>query len=306
MKLTPELLARSNSYINSLKDRELDLRGLKIPAIENLGVTKDQNDTIDLTDNDIRYLGNFPLLQQLKTLHLANNLVARIDPRIAFTIPALQMLTLTNNSLQDLGEVASLAKLRSLEYLTLMGNPIAREKNYREFVVWKCPSVRVLDFRRVRQQERELAKQLMETSDGRPSALAASILRRRAGKAGTAAAAAEAEGETVVKERTFEPGKLNGSAGRLLTADERKAIEEAIENSESLDEIRRLEEKLRMGHTIRPEDLKSGSAKRASDGVPAQEAKKARGSGPKGAKEDAGADAEAEEEEQEEEEMEES
>ncbi|KAN0064339.1 U2 snRNP complex subunit [Thecaphora frezii] len=267
MKLTPELLARSNSYINTLKDRELDLRGLKIPAIENLGVTKDQNDTIDLTDNDIRFLGNFPLLQQLKTLHLGNNLVTRIDSRLAFTIPALSTLVLTNNSIQDLGEVANLAKLKSLEYLTLMGNPISREKNYREFVVWKCPSVRVLDFRRVRQQERGLAKQLMETSDGRPSALAASILRRRVGKAG----ATEDDEQHISKERTFEPGKLNGSSGRLLTVEERKAIEEAIENSESLDEIRRLEEKLRMGYTIGPEDLKS--AKRMFKGVEKEEGK---------------------------------
>lgn len=57
MKLTPELIEASPSFINALKDRELDLRGEcgrfihygplshvlsghKIPAIENLGVTK--------------------------------------------------------------------------------------------------------------------------------------------------------------------------------------------------------------------------------------------------------------------------
>ena len=59
MKLTPELIASCPSYLNPLKDRQLDLRGEigrvlvlldlpiilrplghKIPAIENLGVTK--------------------------------------------------------------------------------------------------------------------------------------------------------------------------------------------------------------------------------------------------------------------------
>lgn len=40
MKLTPELIARSQSALNALQDRELDLRGHKIPAIENLGVTR--------------------------------------------------------------------------------------------------------------------------------------------------------------------------------------------------------------------------------------------------------------------------
>jgi len=40
MKLTPELLAQASSAINPVKERQLDLRGYKIPAIENLGVTK--------------------------------------------------------------------------------------------------------------------------------------------------------------------------------------------------------------------------------------------------------------------------
>jgi U2 small nuclear ribonucleoprotein A' len=57
MKLTPELLAQAPSALNPVKERQLDLRGkspeisfccymptavsgYKIPAIENLGVTK--------------------------------------------------------------------------------------------------------------------------------------------------------------------------------------------------------------------------------------------------------------------------
>lgn len=40
MRLTPELIARSESTLNALQDRELDLRGNKIPAVENLGVTR--------------------------------------------------------------------------------------------------------------------------------------------------------------------------------------------------------------------------------------------------------------------------
>lgn len=243
MKLTPELLSRSSSSINTLRDRELDLRGLKIPAIENLGVTRDQNDTIDLTDNDIRYLGNFPLLQQLKTLQLANNLISRIDARIGFSLPALHSLNLTNNSISELSELAHLAKCSRLDFLCLMGTPASREKHYREFVIWKLPQVRVLDYQRIKDKERALAKELMETEDARPSALAASILKK--------SDAMDVDGNVVVgKQKTFEPGRLNGSSRRLLTAEERKAIEDAIENSESLEEIRKLEEQLKMGHTF--------------------------------------------------------
>jgi U2 small nuclear ribonucleoprotein A' len=40
VKLTAELILSSPQYINPLKERELDLRGNKIAAIENLGVTE--------------------------------------------------------------------------------------------------------------------------------------------------------------------------------------------------------------------------------------------------------------------------
>ncbi len=49
-------------YVNCIKERELDLRGIKAPAIENLGATRDQFDTIDLSDNEIKKLDNFPLV----------------------------------------------------------------------------------------------------------------------------------------------------------------------------------------------------------------------------------------------------
>lgn len=246
MKLTPELLTRTPSTLNTLGDRTLDLRGLKLPSIENLGVTRDQNDTIDLTDNDLRYLGNFPLLSQLKHVLLANNLITRIDPRIAYSLPALHTLTLTNNPISDLSELAHLAKCSRLEYLSLMGNPVSREKHYREFLIWKLPQVRVLDFQRIKDKERERAKELMQTEDGRPSSLAASILKK-----GDEAVAMDLDPQMARKSKTFEPGRLNGSTTRrLLTAEERKAIEDAIENSESLEEIRRLEEQLKMGHTF--------------------------------------------------------
>ena len=40
VRLTTEVVAKAPSYINPVKDRELDLRGNRIPAIENLAVSK--------------------------------------------------------------------------------------------------------------------------------------------------------------------------------------------------------------------------------------------------------------------------
>lgn len=154
MKLTPELLAATQTSLNPLGDRELDLRGHKIPTIENLGVTRDQVDTLDLSDNDILALGNFPHLDRLAHLLLSNNLISRIEPRLAFSLPRLTTLVLTNNQLSSFHQLLPLGKFPMLEYLSLIGNPIARERHYREFVVAKCKSLRVLDFRRIKDKVR--------------------------------------------------------------------------------------------------------------------------------------------------------
>ncbi|CAO1617343.1 unnamed protein product [Parajaminaea phylloscopi] len=248
MKLTPELLAASQSALNPLGDRELDLRGHKIPAIENLGVTRDQLDTLDLSDNDVLSLSNFPHLDRLAHLFLSNNLISRIEPRLAFAIPRLTSLVLTNNQISSFHQLVPLGKFPMLEFVSLIGNPIARERHYREFVVAKCKSLRVLDFRRIKDKERSLSKSLMQTSDGRPSALAHQLAAPRG---------AEGEPTAVV---TMPLDGQKGLAGRLMTKDERKKIEEAIDRSESLEEIRRLEERLRLGYAV--EDISAPTKKR--------------------------------------------
>ncbi|KAL9940982.1 hypothetical protein V8E36_000470 [Tilletia maclaganii] len=307
MKLTPELVAKSPSSINTLRERELVIRGLKIPAIENLGVTQDQNDALDLTDNDIRALSGFPLLKRLTSLTVANNLIHRIDPQIAHSLPCLESLVLTNNQIADLGELVALSKFPSLTYLSLLGNPVAREKHYRDWVIWKCPKVRVLDFKRVKDKERQYAKTIFQSEEGRQSALAVSLAYRsnRFGESSSSAAART--------DNTFEPGQVkgaNGTAGRLLTPAERKAIETAIDQSDSLETIRRLEEKLRLGYAIDDIVPSSSAATDASKAAKKDGADAAEGgesiAGPPvvevgdgagaGAAEDAEADEEAEEE----------
>ncbi|MBA0570286.1 hypothetical protein Golob_003964, partial [Gossypium lobatum] len=69
VKLTADLIWKCPHFFNALKERELDLRGNKIAVIENLGATEvcitlfDQFDTIDLSDNEIVKLDNFPYLK---------------------------------------------------------------------------------------------------------------------------------------------------------------------------------------------------------------------------------------------------
>ena len=108
------------------------------------------NDSLDLTDNDIRALANFPVLHRLKTLLLSNNRISKIDPELLTTyLPNLTTLVLTNNALAELSDLQGLAGAKFLEHLVLLDNPLTKKKYYRLYVIWKLPTVRVLDFTKV-------------------------------------------------------------------------------------------------------------------------------------------------------------
>ena len=141
--------------------------GLKIPLIENLGVTQDQFDTVDLSDNEVKRLDNFPRLKRLRTILLSNNFVERIGTQLGEQIPALEALVLTNNRIKSLSEVDKLAALPNLATLSLVDNPVARQAHYRAYVIDKLPSLRVLDFKKVKEDERKHAAQLFKSEAGK-------------------------------------------------------------------------------------------------------------------------------------------
>ncbi|MCJ1472483.1 U2 snRNP complex subunit [Lambiella insularis] len=232
MRLTAELLQSSLSYLNPLKERELDLRGHRIPAIENLGVAKDQ-DAIDFTDNDINILSNFPLSPRLHTLLLARNRITSIQANLSTSIPNLTNLVLTSNNLAELADLDPLRSFSKLTHLALLENPVTRRENYRHWVIWRCPNVRFLDYQKVKDVEREKAAELFG-SFKEPSALASKIMG--------------------IKSRTFDiPDStsmpINGTkAYRVKLNDkEKKRVEELIRNAKSLQEISRLEKELNEG-----------------------------------------------------------
>ncbi|KAJ5091911.1 hypothetical protein NUU61_006781 [Penicillium alfredii] len=233
MRLTVELIQNSLSYINPLKDRELDLRGHKIPAIENLGIAKDQ-DAIDFTDNDLSSLGNFPFFPRLHTLLLARNRINHIQPSLATSVPNLSTLVLTSNNVSELADLDPLRNLARLTHVVLLGNPVARKENYRYWVIWRLPTVRFLDYQKVKDAERAKAKELFGTAE-EPSALASKIMG--------------------VKSRTFDvPSAVSADrapADRAirvkLTNQERKRVEKMIREAKSLQEITRLEKELNEG-----------------------------------------------------------
>lgn len=229
MKLTADLILQSPQYTNALRDRELDLRGYKIPVIENLGATLDQFDTIDMSENDIRKLEGFPSLKRLKSLLLNNNRICRITEHLEESLPNLETIVMTSNNMQELKDLDPLKSVKSLQYLSLLRNPVTNKPHYRLYVINKLPQLRVLDFQRIKQREREAAKRMFSGKRGQEGS--------QKGR----------------KAKTFVPGGSPAGARPLPSkplpqpSKDIAAIKAAIANARSLDEVQRLEMLLKAG-----------------------------------------------------------
>ena len=159
VKLTSEVISRGFQYMNVSKEYELSLRGFKIMDIQNLSATNDQFACINLSDNSISEINYLPQLKRLKTLMLINNRISKIENDFAINCPFLTNLVLTNNKISDFKQIDNIASCKSLEKLYLVDNVVTKMKNYRLYVIYKIPTLRILDFQRVTKKEREEALQ---------------------------------------------------------------------------------------------------------------------------------------------------
>ncbi|XP_075235713.1 U2 small nuclear ribonucleoprotein A'-like [Lycorma delicatula] len=226
VKLTTDLIQQAMQFMNPVRDRELDLRGFKIPVIENLGATLDQFDTIDLSDNDIRKLDGFPLLKRLKCLFLNNNRIVRVSDGLETRIPNLDTLVLTGNNIQELADLDPLSTLPNLKSLSLLHCPVTRKQHYRAYVAYKLTQLRLLDFRKIKTKERDEARALFKSKQGR-----------------------ELQKEIAKKSKTFVPGAKLAEAQKPSgpSAEELWKIREAISKASSLEEVERLNRLLQAG-----------------------------------------------------------
>ncbi|KAG6781312.1 hypothetical protein POTOM_014206 [Populus tomentosa] len=252
VRLTADLIWKSPHFFNAIKERELDLRGNKIPVIENLGATEfndsgfafaiihqDQFDTIDLSDNEIVKLENMPYLNRLGTLIINNNRITRINPNIGEYLPKLHTLVLTNNRLVNLAEIDPLSSLPKLQFLSLLDNTITKKPNYRLYVIHKLKSLRVLDFKKVKAKERAEAEHLFSSKEVEEEAKRESVKSFTPG---------EIPNIPEVAEEQQDPKVVAPTPEQII------AIKAAIVNSQTLEEVARLEKALNSGQL--PADLK--------------------------------------------------
>ena len=163
VRLTIELIRASPQFQNPCKQRELDVRGNKIPAVENMGATDNQFEVIDLSDNELTKLQNFGRLDRLVSILANNNKISRVGE----LPPSVDSVILTNNRLTSLGDLAALGELPALRTLSLLKNPVARQQHYREYLVHLCPKLRFLDFQLVKEAERKQAARFFKSAAGK-------------------------------------------------------------------------------------------------------------------------------------------
>ena len=125
-------------------------------------------------------------------------------------------------------------------------------QNYRPYLIFRIPSVRFLDFQKVRDVERERAKQLFGTVDA-PSGLARKIMGVKS------KSSAAISGTAGMGTGTFDTGADDGIDSSMtkgattksyrvkLTDKEKKRVEKLIRGASSLAEISRLEKELNEG-----------------------------------------------------------
>lgn len=237
MRLTSQVLSDAPTIINPDKQVTLLLRSLKIPYLENLGITKDAYEVIDLTDNELIELSNFPRLKNLKVLLVGNNNITNInDDKLPTNIPHLQTLSLINNNIIKFLDISILSKFKSLHDITLLGNPIVDSPNYRYFMIWLIPALKVLDFSKVKQKDLIKARKLFGEGIEEPSNLALSLLN---------------ESSTGVSRKepllSKETRNLQDVGKRLTDEDKAKLLQE-LEIADSVEDIERIERALHNGY----------------------------------------------------------
>lgn len=179
MRLNIHLVRRAPQFTNTLLQREIDLRGLRLSSLdENVLVLLDNNfDVINLTSNALTTLEYFPTAsaanhQSLKMDRVVSLIVHRNEIRRLSTPSCVLALPNVQNFLADKNQIAAVRELcclrywKKLEVISLEENPIwdsnaenFSEEKIRAFLVFLCPKLKLINYERVLEADRELAKE---------------------------------------------------------------------------------------------------------------------------------------------------
>lgn len=164
MKVTPSTILDAPSYYTShfngkyntdrclvLRDLELEYDDTTFPT--SMKMMPSGTHIVDLTNNSFTSVPPLSGRSDVHTLLLSRNNIHAID---GFLLPnQLRNLTLAHNGIETLDQLNGLKSApNTLENLSLKGNNVCYIEGYREYVLQLLPQLRVLDFSKVKAQER--------------------------------------------------------------------------------------------------------------------------------------------------------
>lgn len=193
---------------------------------------------IDFSDNDIKKLDNFPVMNRLNALLLHNNSVSRISPTLGANLPKLSAIMLTNNRIANVSELVHLASVTKLESLSLLDNPVTLKAHYRTFVIHRIPTLKWLDFRKVTQTEREESAKFFKSAAGKAFLTAVAQEVKIVESGGNVGASSNGAGN----------GGANNSV--VLSEEQKVLVKRAIENAVTREEIDNIERQLKVSRCL--------------------------------------------------------
>lgn len=153
MNLTPKILDDAAQYIGPTKELVLDLRDKQLNSLLTLDSLKTDIYTVwDLSNNEISFIPEISPRERVRTILLAGNKLVKI-PSLSWAIN-LETLSLINNEISSFDE---LLEFKNLQSIYLIGNPI---KDYRLKLIKMIPTLKVIDFQKVKESERNEAFEL--------------------------------------------------------------------------------------------------------------------------------------------------
>ncbi|KNE67453.1 hypothetical protein AMAG_11916 [Allomyces macrogynus ATCC 38327] len=142
-----------------------------------------------LAGNQISSIAFLKDKAQLELIHLRDNTIASLADLHDSSLAKVTYLNLRNNKIADFDEIDHLRSLKSLTKLVLRENPIAELDNYRHNIIYRLPSLQVLDKEAITVDEREESEQVRVSNERAREEMQA---QRRAMATAEAAAAREA------------------------------------------------------------------------------------------------------------------
>lgn len=162
LMLGKNYIRRIENLDNLVKLDVLDLHSNRISRIDNLSHLRELR-VLNLAGNQIEVMENLEGLPSLTELNLRQNRIHAVYGLEQSL--SLQRVFLSNNQIKSLDRLEAIFRLKSLSELTLDGNDVVGTRYYRECVLDRIKTLKLLDMRRVTDEERRMSSIVVRNDD---------------------------------------------------------------------------------------------------------------------------------------------